>query len=270
MRIFRTMMVCLTILGVLISCGQQAPAATEQTAAPAAEGAPASKSLKIVASTSWVAAFAKAAGATAITVIAPSSLQHPPDYDPKPSDLAAIADADFVLMAGFEGFAAKMKEAVGADETKLITVATENSPDGIHKEVTRLGALFGTSDAATAYLATFDTEYAALAADVQKSVGSAKPVVVNQLFVTPFVFFAGLTSAGSYGPMPMTPEELKKLSDVKPAYVFENAHMPAGQAIVEATGAISVALINFPGDDFELLSVFRSNAETIKKVFGTK
>jgi hypothetical protein len=46
--------------------------------------------------------------------------------------------------------------------------------------------------------------------------------------------------------------------------------MPAGQAIVEATGAISVALINFPGDDFELLSVFRSNAETIKKVFGTK
>jgi zinc transport system substrate-binding protein len=143
MRIFRTMMVCLTILGVLISCGQQAPAATEPTAAPAGEGAPASKSLKIVASTSWVAAFAKAAGATAITVIAPSSLQHPPDYDPKPSDLAAIADADFVLMAGFEGFAAKMKEAVGADETKLITVATENSPDGIHKEVTRLGALFG-------------------------------------------------------------------------------------------------------------------------------
>ena len=270
MRIFRTMMVCLTILGVLISCGQQAPSTTEPTAAPAGEGAPASNSLKLVASTSWGAAFAKAAGATDITVIAPSSLQHPPDYDPKPSDLAAIADADYVLLAGFEGFAAKMTEAVGADKTKLVTVATENSPEGIHKEVTRLGELFGTVEHAKAYLTAFDSDYATLAADVAKSVGTAKPVVVNQLFVTPFIYMAGLTSAGSYGPMPMTPEDLKKLSDLKPAYVFENAHMPAGQAIVEATGAISVALINFPGDDYELISVFRSNAETIKKVFGTK
>lgn len=268
MRIVRTLLVCVTMLGLLIACGQPTAETQPPTALPENTAVPTAHSPKIVASTSWVAAFAKAAGATEITVIAPSSLQHPPDYDPKPSDLAAIAGADYVLMAGFEGFAAKMTEAVGQDTAKLVTVATENSPEAIHKEVTRLGALFGTADAAAAYLAAFDTEYAALAADVQAAVNGAQPVVVNQLFVTPFVYFAGLQSAGSYGPMPMTPAELKTLSDLNPAYVFENAHMPAGQAIVEATGAVRVDLVNFPGDDYELLSVFRSNAATLKTVFA--
>jgi zinc transport system substrate-binding protein len=160
-----------------------------------------------------------------------------------------------------------MLEAVGGDSPKLITVATENSPDAIHKEVTRLAELFGTQDHAKAYLADFDTQYAALSDNVKARVGDAKPVVVTQLFMPPFVFFAGLTPAGSYGPMPMTPEELKKLSDLKPTMVFENSHMPAGQAIIEATGATKVDLINFPGDDLELLSVFRKNADTLIAAF---
>ena len=123
-------------------------------------------------------------------------------------------------------------------------------------------------DHAKAYLADFDTQYADLAAKVKTRVGDAKPVVFTQLFMTPFVFFAGLTPAGSYGPMPMTPEELKKLSDLKPTMVFENSHMPAGQAIIEATGATKVDLINFPGDDLELLSVFRKNADTLIAAFN--
>ncbi|MBE1490780.1 hypothetical protein [Plantactinospora soyae] len=46
----------------------------------------------MVASTSWVGALAKAAGATDIIVVAPGNAQHPPDYDPKPSALAAVTD----------------------------------------------------------------------------------------------------------------------------------------------------------------------------------
>ena len=41
----------------------------------------------------------------------PTSVHHAPDYDPKPSDLTAVAEADFVLYAPFEPFAAKIKEA---------------------------------------------------------------------------------------------------------------------------------------------------------------
>jgi zinc transport system substrate-binding protein len=246
---------------MLAACGT--PATPAATTAPVTEN-----TLKIVASTSWVGAFALAAGAEDISIIAPSTIQHPPDYDPKPSDLVAISDADYVLYAGFEGFAARMQEAVGGSSDKLITVATENSPDAIHKEVTRLGELFGTQDKATAFLASFDSEYAKLSGEVKAAVGDQKPVVVTQMFVTPWVFFAGLEPAGMYGPMPMSPDELKTLSDTKPAIVFENAHMGGGDPLVEATGATKIDLINFPGDTMDLLSVFRANAETLKAAFG--
>lgn len=237
--------------------------------APAAQPAAASKSgPKIVASTSWVAAFAAAAGATDITVIAPSNLQHPPDYDPKPSDLAAIADADYILLAGFEGFAARMQEAAGGDLDKIVMVMTENAPATIHAEVTRLAELLGTQATAEAYLANFDQEYERLSTAVQAKVGANKPVVVAQLFATPWVYFAGLEPAGTYGPMPMTPEELKKLTDAQPQFVFENVHMGGGDPVVEATGATKIDLLNFPGDDLDLIKVFATNAERISTALG--
>lgn len=223
---------------------------------------------KIVASTSWVAAFAAAAGATDITVIAPSNLQHPPDYDPKPSDLLAVADADYVLLAGFEGFAARMQEAVGGDLDKIVMVMTENAPATIYAEVTRLAELFGTQAAAAAYLANFDQEYERLSTAVQAKVGTAKPVVVAQLFAAPWVYFAGLEPVGTYGPMPMTPAELKTLTGAQPQFVFENVHMGGGDPVVEATGAVKIDLLNFPGDDLDLLKVFATNAERISAALG--
>ena len=237
--------------------------------APAAAPAPASTSgPKIVASTSWVAAFAAAAGATDITVIAPSNLQHPPDYDPKPSDLLAVADADYVLLAGFEGFAARLQEAAVGDLDKVVMVMTENSPATIRAEVTRLAELFGTQAAAEAYLANFDQEYERLSTALQAEVGGTKPVIVTHLFMTPWVHFAGLEPAGAYGPAPLTPAELKTLADAQPQFVFENAHMGGGDPVVEATGATKIDLLNFPGEDLDLLKVFATNAERISAALG--
>lgn len=255
----------LLLLSLLAACG--APSAPQPTAAPAPTSAPTAapeaQTLKIVASTSWVAAFAKAAGATDITVIAPASVQHPPDYDPKPADLAAISGADYVLLAGFEGFAARMQEAVGGDSSRLITVQTENSPEVIRAEVTRLGELFGTQQQAAAFLGSFDAEYTRLSGEVRAALGDARPVVVAQAFVVPWVIFAGLQPAGTYGPMPLSPAELKALTDLRPTAVFENAHMGGGQPIVEATGARVIDLVNFPGADLDLLAVFATNARLI-------
>lgn len=44
--------------------------------------------------------------------------------------------------------------------------------------------------------------------------------------------------------------------------------MPSGQPLVEATGSQQVDLVNFPGDDLDLLSVFKKNAETLIEAFG--
>ena len=218
---------------------------------------------KIVASTSWVGAFAKAAGATDITVIAPSTVQHPPDYDPKPSDLVSIAKADYIMIAGYEGFAKRMQEAVGGDAKKIITVNTENSPEAIRKEVTRLAELLKTQDKAKGWLDNFDKEYAKLSDALKVKASAAKPTIVSQVFVTPWLMFSGLQSAGCYGPAALTPAQLKALADTKPTIVFENAHMGGGDPVVEATKAKKVMLINFPSDNLELLDVFKTNSQRI-------
>ncbi len=253
----------LALLMLIVLLGGCAPVAPS---APAA--APASGGLKIVASTSWVGALAAAAGASDITVIAPSSVQHPPDYDPKPSDLVAVANADYVLMAGYEGFAQRLQEAVGGDPSKVITVTTEYSPPAIHAEVKHLGELFGTSATADAFLSKFDSEYARLSDQVKAALGDRKPVVVTHLFMTPWVFFAGLEPAGSYGPAPMTADELKTLADKKPEFIFENVHMGGGGPLVEATGAKKIDLVNFPVKELDLFEVFETNTQTLLAAFG--
>ncbi|RSS84911.1 ABC transporter substrate-binding protein, partial [Streptomyces sp. WAC02707] len=96
----------------------------------------------VVVTTTWEGAFARAAGAENVTVIVPRSVHHAPDHDPKPSDLVAVAKADFVLYAPFEPDAAKIREAAGSS-AKLVEVDLDNDPDKVRAEVDRLARLFG-------------------------------------------------------------------------------------------------------------------------------
>ena len=86
-------------------------------------------------------------GATDITVIAPSNIQHPPDYGPKASDLAALSDADYVVLAGFEGFADRMTEAAGTD-AEVLTITPDYAPDKVAAEVDKLAEAWGTTEVA--------------------------------------------------------------------------------------------------------------------------
>jgi zinc transport system substrate-binding protein len=236
---------------------------TAATASAAASNAsPSAAGPKVVAATSWEGGLAKAAGATDISVIAPANLTHAPDYDPKPSDLAAVADADIVLYADFEGFAGKIKEATGS-KAELLPLQLENSPKAIRAEVTRLGEKFGTSAAATKWLATFDTEYARLSEQVKQARPASPPVTVSQAFMAYWVVdFAGLAVSGTYGPKPLTASELQTLAAKKPRLVVANAHMPGDPDI---SGATKVTLINYPGEDLDLMTVFATNADLLAK-----
>ncbi|MDC7789002.1 hypothetical protein PQJ75_21910 [Rhodoplanes sp. TEM] len=237
-----------------------------------AQPAPPAKAPKIVASTTWVAAFARAAGATDITVVAPANLPHPPDYDPRPSDLAAVADAAFVLMAPFDGFARRLREAAGST-ARVVTVDLVNAPETIRAEVTRLGALFGTEAAAAAFLARFDAEHARLSAEIADRLGRQRPRTVAQRFMAPWARLASLELVGTYGPGPLQPAQLAELAAKSPGLVLKNGHSEregapsAGRAIAQATGAREVALLNFPADQ-DLLGLFRENARRIVAAAG--
>ncbi|MFF1556105.1 metal ABC transporter solute-binding protein, Zn/Mn family [Streptomyces sp. NPDC058279] len=238
--------------------------------APATAGAPAAGKDKpvVVVTTSWEGAFAKAAGAGEVKVIVPQSVHHAPDYDPKPSDLAAVAKADFVLYAPFEPYAAKIKEAAGS-KAKLVEVNLDNDPDKVKAEVDKLGALFGTQDAAARWKTGLDTEYAKLNKEVQAVwPGGRSPSVVTQVFTGWAAKLAGATVVGTYGPEAVTPAQLAGLSAKKPSLVLDNAHMSTGTVLPDA-GAKQVEIVNYPGDDLDLLPVYRAAAAELKKALAT-
>lgn len=221
----------------------------------------------VVVTTTWEGAFAKAAGAEDVKVIVPQSVRHAPDYDPKPSDLAAVAAADFVLYAPFEPYAAKIKEAAGS-KAELVEVDLDNDADKVRAEVGRLGKLFGTEDAAAKWTAAFDAEYGRVAQEVRAAwPGGKSPVVVSQVFSTWSAKLAGATTVGTYGPEAVTPAQLAGLSAKKPALVLDNAHMSTGTVLPDS-GARQVAIVNYPGEDLDLLPVYRNAGMELKKAMG--
>ncbi|MFG3041359.1 metal ABC transporter solute-binding protein, Zn/Mn family [Streptomyces sp. NPDC048330] len=222
----------------------------------------------VVVTTTWEGAFAKAAGAEDITVIVPQSVHHAPDYDPKPSDLAAVAKADFVLYAPFEPYAAKIKEAAGS-KAELVEVNLDNDPAKAGAEIARLGGLFGTKDAADRFKTRLDTEVTRLNGELKSAwPGGKSPTVVSQVFTGWAAGLAGATPVGTYGPEPVTPAQLAELSAKKPAFVLDNAHMSTG-AVLPDTGARQVAIVNYPADDLDLLGVYRKAAAELKKAMGS-
>ncbi|MEV1011965.1 zinc ABC transporter substrate-binding protein [Streptomyces sp. NPDC049881] len=216
----------------------------------------------VVATTTWQGAFARAAGAEDVTVVVPASAQHAPDYDPRPSDLVAVAEADFVLYAPYEPYAGQITEAAGAD-AELVEMAPDNDPETVNAEVTRLGELFGTQDAAAAWLSGFEEEYQELGATVRAAwPGDTPPAVVTQVFTAWAADLAGAETRATFGPEPPTAGQLAELSAAHPELVIDNAHMTQG-AVLPDSDTVQVDIVNYPGEDLDLLSVHRAAAEAL-------
>jgi zinc transport system substrate-binding protein len=251
------------LVGGLMFAGACSSSSNDTTTTTAvADGAP-----KVVASTTWVGAIAKLAGATDITVIAPTSVQHPPDYDPKASDLASLSKADYILLAGFEGFADRMKEAAGSD-AKVLTVMPDYDPKMVSAEVAKLAKEWGTTDTANKNVAEYTEQYNEDSAKLKETTSKQPQTVVAQKFAAGWAAFAGYKVAGTFGPEPVTASQVAELSGLKPTLVFENSHMPGGSEIASSSGAKMVSLVNFPGEDLELPPVLDINAKAITQAVG--
>ncbi|WP_407562893.1 ABC transporter substrate-binding protein [Streptomyces sp. 184] len=221
------------------------------------------KTPSVVVTTTWEGGFAKAAGAEDVQVLVPSSVQHAPDYEPRPSDLAVVSEADFVLYAPFEPYAEQIKEAAGSD-AELVEVPLDNDAGRVRTEVTRLGELFGTEKAAATWAKTFDAEYAELSAGLKDArPGGEAPAAVAQVFTAWAGEMAGLRMLGTYGPDPVTAQQVSDLSAKKPELVLDNAHMSTGTVLPDS-GAHQVKIVNYPGEDLDLLAVYRDAAAELE------
>jgi hypothetical protein len=222
----------------------------------------------VIASTSLVAAIARAGGAPAVKVLAPAELRHPPEYDLKPSDLMAASRGKLILYAGWEIFAKKLADTAGSAGIELVTVNTGISPPELVQEARRISELLGTGPAFEAWREGFEI----LTEDTRREVMAAYPrkrAVVHYDLI-PLARWLGFEIAGEYGPAEPSPQLVLRLGALSPDLVIDNYHNPAGKPIAEAAGASLAELIFFPGKNGSrsLEDLFRYNRDLLIEAAG--
>lgn len=211
----------------------------------------------VVASTSWTAAMARAAGAEDVRVIAPLELKHPPEYEIKPSDLEAVKDASLVVYAGYEKFAKRLVETSGSRGTAELKLFTDNVPEAFKAQAKLVAEKLGTLPAYERWAAGFDAYTLAARARIQAA-HPDKRAVVHKMLKT-YAEWLGFEVVGTFGPGEPSPAVVLELVRLKPALVIDNYHNPSGKPIAESLKAPLAELINFPGKD---------GTKTIEDVFA--
>jgi hypothetical protein len=250
---------CALLLSLAVPALVCAGGKKDGAAEPTAEGK------LVLASTSWLGAMARAAGAENVRILAPLDLRHPPEYELKPSDLDAAGKADLIIYAGWEQFAKKLADTAGSAGVQTLTLRTSNDPAEFKAEAAKIAQILGSE----AKLEEWWNAFLPFAEDLRNRVAAAYPdrrAVVNRM-QTPYVAWMGFDIIGEFGPAEPSPAVILELAQQKPALVLDNYHGPSGQPIAEAVGAAYVELLNFPGKDGTLTieDVFRYNAEALIK-----
>ena len=222
---------------------------------------------RVVASTNVVGAFARAAGATNVTLVAPASVRDASHYDPRQSDLAAARNADYVVYSSADESVARLRQA--ARHAVFIAVTPQPSAATIHEQVTKLARAMSTTPAATKWLAGFDRTYRRLSTRLRAIPGTRRTRVVAHRNMPWWTDFAGVQLVGTYGPAALTRSEIARLKRTSPDLVFDDATSPVGR-VLGSTGARVVELVNAPTGGRDLLEVFRRNAQAIELALETQ
>lgn len=211
----------------------------------------------VTASTSWTAALATAAGVEQVRILAPIDLRHPPEYELKPSDLAAASKSKLIVYAGWEIFAKRLSETAGRAGVPVLTVETINYPETLVAEARRIAAVLGTSEKCEIWAESFISFTNNIFEQVFPLYTDCRAVVhYDQI---PFAQWLGLEIIGVYGPAEPSPSLIAELTRLKPDLVIDNYHDPSGVPIAEAANAVYAELINFPG---------KNGSRTLEDVFS--
>ncbi len=200
---------------------------------------------KVVASTSWAAAFADIAGADEVESIAPVNLRHPPEYEITVSDVQKISDSEVFIFAGFE----RMMKTLGtkvANKGVSVQVTLDNSLATVKASTLKIAEVLGTEDIQKVRFA----EYEKLVKDGQKKALKKKLNKKKVLCNKNQTYLAkelGFEIAGIFGPGPVSAEELLEAKKAGYDLIIDNIHNPTGKPVTEVLPkAKYIVWRNFP------------------------
>lgn len=220
---------------------------------------------KVIATTSWTAAYAELAGLEDVRVLAPMSMQHPPEYELSLRELFEVSRADYVIYAGYESMMSRIREALGSDSSvRLIQIQTVNSYPVIEASVLKIAAAFGTQVTAERNLLEIRQFLDSWEAEIQGReelegtlVHFHQQGLARQL---------GIETSLVYGPASPTLNQIREALQIRPKVIIDNGHNPSSAAFTEQRPEPEIVTwINFPGidDTHSLMDVLRYNKKNL-------
>ncbi|HKM08423.1 MAG TPA: zinc ABC transporter substrate-binding protein [Sphaerochaeta sp.] len=218
-----------------------------------AQGAPeqlsmssASRTISVIASTSWTAAFADLGGAEKVEVIAPASLIHPPEYEITVSDVLKIDKADYFIYAGYERMMQSMGDAIGKTNTDLVKINTDNSIENVKTQAaliaSALKSQYYSEDRVFEYVETIQNGKQA----VEKK-GLDKQKVYCHAMQIYLAKDLGLEVGGTFGPGPLTANQIAEVAKGGYDIIIDNVHNPIASPLMEVSPKTKLVVWrNFP------------------------
>ncbi|TVR66147.1 MAG: ABC transporter substrate-binding protein [Spirochaetaceae bacterium] len=232
-----------------------APALTAQ------EGAPP----RVLATTPWTAAFARAAGAEHVDLLAPYEMRHPPEYELRATDLRRVEEADLVVYAGYETMMDRLERVLGEGAVSSVQIGTTHTRAAIEAAVMLVAVALGTEDQARRNVAEIHRFLDEWSAELRVA-GLHRERVLVHGFQVPLMEDLGIPVAGRFGPGPLEAQQIVRLTRTGATIIVDNWHNEVAQPLRETLpDAPVVTFINFPGHQGTrtLLDVLRFNRDAL-------
>lgn len=201
----------------------------------------------VVATTSWTAAYAVAAGAQHPVVLAPFEMAHPSEYELRPGDIPKLMKAEVIVYAGYEVMTERLRKGLDLPEEKLLLIDTDYHKETIEQSVMQIAARLGTEVIAREKLLEIRRVLDEGRAVIEKNHLQGQPVIVHR-FQASIARELGLEPVMLFGPAAPEASEISTAAKIKTALIIDNLHNPVGQPFHEVLPhARYVRLLNFPG-----------------------
>lgn len=228
----------------------------------------ASRTVSVIASTSWTAAFADLGGADKVQIIAPASLIHPPEYEITVSDVLKIDKADYFIYAGYERMMKSMGDSIGKTNTDLIQITTDNSIENVKKQAaliaSALKSQYYSEDRVHDYIETVENGKLAVA---KKGLDKQKVYChAMQVFLAADL---GLEIGGTFGPGPLTATQIAEVAKGNYDIIIDNVHNPIASPLLEVSPQTKLVVWrNFPTtvERGSLQKMVQQNIDSLLKV----
>ena len=253
----------IVLFSLLLSVALFAEGTTEKATTSSA-----SRTVSVIASTSWTAAFADLGGAEKIQVIAPASLIHPPEYEITVSDVVKIDKADYFIYAGYERMMQSMGDAIGKTNTDLIQINTDNSIENVKKQASLIAASlrsqYYSEDRVYDYIQTVENGKQAVAAK-----GLDKLKVYCHAMQIYLAKDLGLQVGGTFGPGPLTASQIAEVAKGGYDIIIDNVHNPIASPLLEVSPNTKLVVWrNFPEkvERASLQKMVQANIDSLLKL----